>query len=443
METYIYFDGFNVAHTLAYSLVGIQEANLAYHFPIIYWNTANLISDSGGEDGNTNYGKIAIAIGHMQAEGIKVVLPDINRVEYDFKPDAKNNEIVFGLKGMQSVGDKIAKAIIAYQPYKSMEDFYEKMQIFKQEADENKFGDTTMISLIKGGCFDILENKPREEIMKEFLQKICSPINNLKMANIEDLDRLGLLTPEQKKDELRLYKFRKYIFSKKFFAYRKGKSPNTEYYFLETKFAEPYFFERFETDMKEGTDYEYDDQGRICVKKGGIDKVYDKKMQNFKETVLNDSSMLKKINENKFNTLWTDKKLDSSISKWEMDSLSYYYHEHELAQVNKELYNIVNFNDLSPQAKVASFYYYRGQQKPRFELFRICGTVLDKNKNKHTLALLTPDGVVTVKFYKGQFSFYDKQISEVDEDTGKKTVLEKTWFSRGTKLLITGYRRED
>ena len=58
--------GFNSAHTLAYSIVGLQEANLAYHYPVIYWNTANLISDSGGEDGNTNYGKISKAIGNIK-----------------------------------------------------------------------------------------------------------------------------------------------------------------------------------------------------------------------------------------------------------------------------------------------------------------------------------------------------------------------------------------
>ena len=58
------------------------------------------------------------------------------------------------------------------------------------------------------------------------------------------------------------------------------------------------------------------------------------------------------------------------------------------------------------------------------------------------VTLLTPSGVVTIKFYKGQFSFYDKQISELNED-GTKTVLEKSWFDRGNKLLVTGYRREE
>ena len=42
--------GFNASHTLAYSLIGLQEMNLAYRFPLIFWNCACLISDSGGAE---------------------------------------------------------------------------------------------------------------------------------------------------------------------------------------------------------------------------------------------------------------------------------------------------------------------------------------------------------------------------------------------------------
>ena len=38
------------AHTLSYSLVALQEMNLAYRFPTIFWNCACLISDSGGNE---------------------------------------------------------------------------------------------------------------------------------------------------------------------------------------------------------------------------------------------------------------------------------------------------------------------------------------------------------------------------------------------------------
>ena len=42
--------GFNASHTLAYSLIALQEMNLAYNYPIMFWNCACLISDSGGAE---------------------------------------------------------------------------------------------------------------------------------------------------------------------------------------------------------------------------------------------------------------------------------------------------------------------------------------------------------------------------------------------------------
>ena len=87
---------------------------------------------------------------------------------------------------------------------------------------------------------------------------------------------------------------------------------------------------------------------------------------------------------------------------------------------------------------------YRCKEVPRFKLSRICGTVLDKDKNKNTITLLTPDsGVVMCKLPRGQFSFYDKRISELDQSTGKKTVLENSWLNRTNLLILTGIRRGD
>lgn len=42
----------NQSHTLAYSLIGLQEMNLAYIYPIVFWNCACLINDAGGNDVN-------------------------------------------------------------------------------------------------------------------------------------------------------------------------------------------------------------------------------------------------------------------------------------------------------------------------------------------------------------------------------------------------------
>lgn len=454
---------FNASHTLSYSIVGLQEANLAYHYPIVYWNCANLISDSGGEDSTVRYGKIAAAIGKMRKEGIKVVLPDINRTRFGFRPDAKNNEIIYGLKAISGIGASIANAIVDNQPYTSFQDFYDKMQIYKNrmkeqgeiievdnlaedediDEDSNKkkviFGDTSVIALIKAGCFDELEGKPRKDIMADFIRSISKPIKKLDISHIEDFNKLGLLTPAQQKYELRLYRYRNYVFQKKNLARQGGKSASTAFYKLDHKFAEPYFYEHFESEMTEGKDYEYTEDGYIAVKRGSFDRVFDKLMSDFKKNYLTNEEFLGIINEQRFRSIW-DERASGSISKWEMESLNYYYHEHELAHVNRKKYQIANFDELPEEPEIADVYFYRGQEKPRFKLVRICGTVIDKDKNHNTITLLTPDGVVVVKLYKGQFGFYDREISQVDEN-GIKHKIEKSWFKRGTKLMVTGFRR--
>lgn len=446
---------FSLNHVAPYTCIGIQCMNIVLRYGALYWNCACLAVDSGSvnddsEEG-TNYGKISSSMGKMKKEGINVSLPDINRSHYGFHPDVSSNEIVYGLKPIQGIGTKVAKAIIANQPYSSVDDFYNKMQVYKSQETEdgskNTFGDKAMITLIKAGCFDELEKnpdgslKPRQQIMEEFIRKISEPIKSLKISNIEDLNSLGLLTEHQKKHELRFYRFRNYLFQKKFFVKQTGKSPTTVYYKLDRKFAEPFFMEHFEINMVEDKDYEYNSDGFIIVKKGSIDRDFKKLMEDFKNTTLNKPENLQAVNEAKFKEVWNEKAV-GNLSKWEMDSMCFYYHEHELAHVDKEYHSISNFDDLPNQPVIANSYFYKGKEQYRFELNRICGTVLDRDKNKHIVTLLTLDGVVNVKFYKGQFGFYDRQISQINKD-GSKTVLEKSWFSRGTKLLITGFRREE
>ena len=127
-----------------------------------------------------------------------------------------------------------------------------------------------------------------------------------------------------------------------------------------------------------------------------------------------------------------------NISKWEMDSISFYYHNHELNSVAADY---TNFFDLSEEPEVEySFQNNNGQDIKVFKLYQIVGTVIDKNKLKNTITLLTPTGVVPVKIYKNQYSIYDKQISERDSE-GKKHVVEKSWFTKGTMLMVQGIRR--
>ncbi len=106
------------------------------------------------------------------------------------------------------------------------------------------------------------------------------------------------------------------------------------------------------------------------------------------------------------------------------------------------MYQIDDFFDLSTTPEVERVIPIKGKQVPIFTLRRIAGTVLDRNKAKKTVTILTTTGVVNVKIYGGVFEQYDKQISERGAD-GKKHIIEKSMFTRGNKIIVTGIREDD
>jgi DNA polymerase-3 subunit alpha len=161
-------------------------------------------------------------------------------------------------------------------------------------------------------------------------------------------------------------------------------------------------------------------------------------MEGIKEW-LSSPEALQSANDKLLQNEWDDN-AEGTISKWEMESLSFYYNEHELAHLDRDKYGIVDFNHLPDEPVVVGQMKFRDQSRPKFQLDCIAGTVLDKNKNKHTVTLLTTDGVITVKYYDGAFAHYNRQVSKQKSD-GSKEILEKSWFTRGNKLLLFGYRR--
>ena len=61
---------------------------------------------------------------------------------------------------------------------------------------------------------------------------------------------------------------------------------------------------------------------------------------------------------------------------------------------------------------------------------------------KSIVTLLTVEGVVNVKFTKEFFAMFDRQISQRDA-TGTKHIVERSWFNRGSMIVVTGMRRGD
>lgn len=407
--------------------------NLAYNYPIIFWDTANLIVDSGAmnldqeidlnneeeiENTSCDYGKIASSIGKMKSRNLKFSLPDINKSDITFSPDLQTGTILYGLRGINRIGNQLIKDIIKNRPYTSMQDFLDKININKVQ----------MVSLIKAGIFDCFF-KTREQAMTSYLNLITDKKKRITLQNLQMLIDKNLI-PAEFSFEKRLFNFNKYI----------KKSKKKDYYELDeialNFFSKNYGEEKLDSlSVKNKKSY-----GKIQVKTW--DSLYKKDIEPIREWMKeNQEKILKQLNNELFQEE-KEKYAGGTVSKWEMDSLSFYYHDHELQKLRKDIYGISNYFDLPDEPEIErEFESKNGNKISVYKLSRIAGTIIDKDKNKSTITLLTCEGVVLVKVWKSQFATWDKQISQTEN--GKKKVIEKSWFTRGNKIIITGMKREN
>ena len=451
---------FSMNHSLPYSFVGIQTIYLAINFNPIYWDTACLIVNSGSLEDNseeeivdiyepeaqdlsegvifidlpdkkekirktssTDYGKVAKAIGDIRGAGIKVSLININRSDFGFSPDVENNQILFGLKGLLNVGDELVMNIIEKRPYISPRDFINKVKPTKQ----------AMISLIKSGAFD--EMLERKMCMAWYIWETCDKKKRLTLQNMPGLIRYGLL-PEDTDEQImarRVFEFNRYLKA----VCKSAEMPGM--YKLDERAI------NFLMELEEEKHIQYDGANGYYLSEKIWDKsVYQPWMDVFRKWIAtNKDEILNNLNSTIFKEDWDKYAKNGNISAWEMEVLCFYYHDHELSNVNKEKYGFVNFFELPEDPIVEkTFPTKNGGQGKLFKLFKICGTCIAKNKVKSTVTLLTTDGVVEVKFRKEYFSLFDKQISERQVD-GTKKIVEKSWFNRGSMIIVQGYRSGD
>lgn len=415
---------------------------MATNFPSVFWNCACLIVKAGGaellnldvsdededEEGNekkknknANYGKISTAIGECITRNIQVLPPDINKSQLIFYPDIKTNSIIYGLKGLSRIGDNIIVQIIQNRPYSSIEDFLLKVKVNK----------TQMINLIKSGSFDSLyPNINRKEIMYKYLDFITDKKKRITLQNMAVLIDKDII-PKTLEKQIRIFNFNKYL--------KRNKKDN--YYILDN-ISFDFYSNNYDTDYLIDIMIN-EDKKSAKIEQKIWDKIYKKEMDLVRIWMKeNQQTILNTLNDKLINET-IDTYASGNISKWEMDSLSFYYHDHELSKLKTTAYEISDYTKLNLEPKVKSEYRSKDDKIIMiYELNRIAGTVIDKDKNKNSITLLTPSGVVNVKIWKNQYAKWDKQISSRGLD-GKKTVLEKSWFSRGTKLIITGIRRGD
>jgi DNA polymerase-3 subunit alpha len=427
--------------------------NLAYKWPAIYWNTACLSVNAGGIDeedyfellsrgileisdeedrrksGKVQYGKIASAISKF-SKYTNIKLPDINVARFGFVPDAKNNNIIFGLKGVSRIGDDLLRVIMDKRPYTSLEHFIEKMSYQKDDKTLKLISKDRVINLIKAGAFDKLEGRDRRKTMKKYIRIIADKKQNINLQNFNMLIDKGFI-PEKLSFESKVYKFTKYI----------RKSRGGSYYLLD-EIARDFLEENEFRIINDAITMTFDGEKKLAISSSSWDNVYNNHMDDVRDWMKEDQTEIRHQLNHKLYMEEYEKYASGSELRWELEALSFYHSGHELKDVEFGDMHITELEDLR-EDDVIGHWNFNGKVIAEYQISHIVGTVLDKDKTKHIITLATPGGVINVKLWNAQFAKYDHKFYHIDEVTGKKIIDEDSFLKKGTFLMISGIKRGD
>lgn len=409
---------FSEPHVAGYSLILLQELNMAYKYSPLYWKVACLSINAGNisEDVSkgADYGAIAKAIADMP-RGF-VLPPCINQAEMQFIPLANKGKAMYSLNAINGIGDDVAKTIIDNRPYLSFSDFYQKC------VDTKLVTTAKVYNLIKAGAFDNL-NSDRRALMIDYVTRVTEEKTKLTTANIPKLFQFNLI-PLEFKNEYILYLFRKTVFDKK--NLRESINKSTGLYEIPSN-MENHYFENYDSVFSKAFEVSVD--GKYCLNNKEFDKIYKEQIKLLTEW-LESKDAVDRYNNYLRGENW-NKYCNGSVMQWEMESICYYTQTHELEVIPLHNYlNISNFFELPKEPVVAETKKWRNRDFNVYKLDVIAGVVAEKNKNKSMITLSTPQGCIDVKLDKGRFAHYDRTVEN-----------DKSWLTRGNRLVIVGYRR--
>lgn len=436
---------FSAIHTSGYSLIAIQEMNLAYHYPIIYWNTACLSVDASAinqsdfynlvEDdivdteevegkkiqNKMNYSKIASALDGFR-NSCKIELPDINESRLGFTPDVKDGSILYGLKGITRVTDPVINDIMINRPFVSLQDFLNKKSSKTITKDK-------IINLIKSGAFNKIEHKDTKAVLQEFISSTCDQKKRVTMQNANSLIDLGLL-PLEYNYQMELYKLTKEL--------RRHRDSQKLWYFGDNLSVPEDKLETWKQIIKDsgviGQTLFVDNEEHRVMDSSAWDKFYKAKMDKLSTYIKSHQlELVNKLNQKLYDNEW-NKYCSGNELDWELDSLNFYFNGHPLTKVIPQLQEVIgsSIDDINSiiEGQIDGYFHIRDKQIPKLHLFTIAGTVIDHNKTKGLVVLQCPSGVVNLKLYKDLFATYNADLTN-----------QKGFFEKGTHLLVTGVKR--
>lgn len=409
--------------------------NLNHYYPQIYWGCACLnvnanavnegdyefllneeIMDVEEDEEETKSGKVAydkVAEAISKFTQYKIVPPDINTARMGFIPKVENNEIMFGMKGINKIGDELILNIIEHRPFSSLKDFTERMV----EDGKKLISKDKVINLIKAGCFNQIEGKSREEIMKDYIGTLIERHKTLDLRNFLKLIRYDLV-PEKLNKEKGIYLFTKEA--------RKNKDGQGFYELDDIMVA---WYRKW---MQQEPLYV---DGVYKINASKWDAVYNSGLNGARQWIKeNKEQLIEIIFDKEWREEW-EKYASGDGLQWELDSMNFYHSGHPLSEIEFP-FEHCSIYDLK-ENDFDGYWTIKGEQVPKLNLKTIVGTVLIKNKKQSIITLSTPDGIIKVKCYKQQFAKYDKVITDEEEE-----IIQDSFFEKGTHLKITGILRD-
>lgn len=194
---------FNKSHAMAYAIIAWQMAKLKHYHPVEFM-TALLNSKIGKIEELSHY------LSECKRMGIKVNVPNINESQGKFT--IKNNEIVFGLLAIRSIGEPTVELIdklrtLHPEPFDSFNDFYEfnyelnrltnelcdiaESAVFqKPDTIIEMMPSDAIINLIKAGAFGMDKN----EILIQYAEKTYFSLKWIPkktVPSIKDFEKAG------------------------------------------------------------------------------------------------------------------------------------------------------------------------------------------------------------------------------------------------------------
>jgi DNA polymerase-3 subunit alpha len=138
---------FNKAHSTCYALQAYQDMWLKVYYPLAYYAAALTITKKQKKEDQAQFLKNGLR--EARSFGIEALPPDVNHSDVGWAIDG--GKLRFGLASVNEMGSAAARAIVDGQPYKSFEDFVQRLP-----EGTNK---THHLALVKCGAFDALENR--------------------------------------------------------------------------------------------------------------------------------------------------------------------------------------------------------------------------------------------------------------------------------------------